>query len=744
MLRSRGRSFVALVRAFLAAFIVVALFLPALAAPVAAADPPPDRVEGQQVYDDGLLGETLLPTTQQLVDLMAKLHDVNVIVVARHRDGPVVDPDADATQVAHQIVDDWGLERSVVLVAEAAADDCNGGIGVATAGPLPAVGLDPGQLVGDDVRAALESCAPGAAAVETLGGIVTALAGVGATAGGGGTGEPAPNGVPAGPPFPDPETDRAVYDQAGVFSKETIANAEATIDAIEARTGAEVVVYSQVGDYGITTDEADDHAQALMDQWGIGRKGFDDGLVILFDLDPSREHGQVILYGGPGYRAAYLDNAEKQKIFDEDMLPLLQQGDLDGALNAALQKVDANATPEHAQRLQLARQVDAAVGLIGAPVVFLVLVGSGAFAWMRYGRDPVYLDDPSIHMAGPPRDLTPAAGAFVLAGRASRRSLTTALLDLASRGDIAFRQESEMLGLKKKVGVEVSPGAVDANEEARRARNGVRPIGPAEDLARRELATLAHGTGYIEPDDLAKGFAASVPKFDEALEDEVIRNGWFREKPSKATSRWMIRGTIALFLGIAGLVGGLNLPSSGLTLIGGAAIAGGIALLVLARWMPAVSIPGSMIRAMLAAYRRTLEKTMALSRSMDEVVEKAHLDWLVTPDQAVVWGTALGLEKEIEGVLERSIDDVSRGVAPASSTYFPVWFAGSGGAGAGGSSGFGEGGGGLFSSSGVPDIGGMMASLSTIGTPPGGSGGGGGGFGGGGSGGGGGGSGGGF
>ena len=41
------------------------------------------------------------------------------------------------------------------------------------------------------------------------------------------------------------------------------------------------------------------------------------------------------------------------------------------------------------------------------------LVGSGVFAWLRYGRDPVYLDDPSIHMAGPPRDLTPAAGAFV-------------------------------------------------------------------------------------------------------------------------------------------------------------------------------------------------------------------------------------------------------------------------------------------------------------------------------------------
>jgi hypothetical protein len=163
----------------------------------------------------------------------------------------------------------------------------------------------------------------------------------------------------------------------------------------------------------------------------------------------------------------------------------------------------------------------------------------------------------------------------------------------------------------------------------------------------------------------------------------------------------------------------------------------------MSNWMPAVSIPGSMIRAMLAAYRRTLEKTMAQSRSMDEVVEKAQLDWLQTPDQAVVWGTALGLEKEIEGVLERSLDDVKEGRAAATSTYFPIWF----GTGSPGSaSGFAAtgGGGGLFSSSGIPDIGGMMASLSTIGTPPGGSGGGGGGFGGGGSGGGGGGSGGGF
>jgi uncharacterized membrane protein YgcG len=724
------------VRAIAAALVAGAMLLPVLVAPaVLAADPPPERVAGQRVYDaDGLLGDSLAATATQLTDLMANLHDVEVVVVARQRGETVPDPDGEATAAAKDIIDAWGLERAVVLVVEASPIGCDGGIGIATAEPLPGASLDSGTLLGSDVRTAIEQCQPGVAAVETLGGIVTALAGFGD-----GTETPAVGS--RGPPFPDPEVDRAVYDTAGVFSPETIAQAEATIDAIEARTGAEVVVYSQVVDYGVTEEQADSDAQALMDQWGVGRKGFDDGLVILFDLDPSLEHGQVNLYGGPGYRAAYLDNGEKQRIFDEDMLPLLREGDLDGALKLALERVDANATPEHAQRLQLARQVDAAVGLVGAPVVLFGLVFSGVFAWVRYGRDPVYLDDPSIHMAGPPRDLTPAAGAFVVAGGPSRRALTAAMLDLASRGEIAFREESEMLGLKKKVGVQVGPAAADPNEVARRARNGARPLGPAEQVARRDLADLAagDGDGYIEPEELL-GFGSSVAAFDKALEAEVVRNGWFREPPSKATQRWSVRGIIAIVVGVVAIIGGQNLPSAGLTLIGGALVVAGVFLVVLSRWMQAVTLPGAMIRAMLAAYRRTLEKSMAQARSMDEVVAEPQLSWLETPDQAVVWGVALGLDKDVERVLERSLDDVKAGRAAVGSTYLPVWYGG----GSGGAAGFADGGGGLFSSSGIPDIGGMMSSLSTIGNSPGGSSSGGGGFGGGGSGGGGGGSGGGF
>ncbi|MBA2717910.1 MAG: hypothetical protein H0U52_01530 [Chloroflexi bacterium] len=164
-----------------------------------------------------------------------------------------------------------------------------------------------------------------------------------------------------------------------------------------------------------------------------------------------------------------------------------------------------------------------------------------------------------------------------------------------------------------------------------------------------------------------------------------------------------------------------------------------------------MTLPGAMIRAMLAAYRRTLKKTMDQARSMDQVVAESGLSWLETPDQAVVWGTALGLHDEIEKVLERTMEDERDGRVAAGSAWMPMWY----GTGAGGSAGMADGdfagaragSGGIFASSAIPDFGGMMSALGSIGNSPpssGSSGGGGGGFSGGGSGGGGGGSGGGF
>ncbi|MFL5688303.1 MAG: DUF2207 family protein, partial [Chloroflexota bacterium] len=338
-------------------------------------------------------------------------------------------------------------------------------------------------------------------------------------------------------------------------------------------------------------------------------------------------------------------------------------------------------------------------------------------------------------------------GAMVMDGSTSRRALTTAMLDLASRGLIAFREDQGgLLGIGgKKVGVDVKPAAGDPEVEAQRRLNARRPTGPAEDVAMRKLQMLGRSEGgFISPDDLPK-FGSEVAAFDTALESHVVDRGWFDERPSKVASRWTGRGVLAVIAGIVGIWAGFNIPVSGLTLIGAAAVGGGIVILLFSRVMPAVTMSGAMIRAMLAAYRRTLQKTMEQARSMDQVIAEAGLPWLDTPDQAVVWGTALGLQGDIEGVLSRSMADLKAGTTAGAVPYFPIWYQNSNGSPFLGSSAAAGGHVSMFSDSGIPDIGGMMSALGTIGNSPASSGGGGGGgFGGGGSGGGGGGAGGGF
>jgi hypothetical protein len=136
---------------------------------------------------------------------------------------------------------------------------------------------------------------------------------------------------------------------------------------------------------------------------------------------------------------------------------------------------------------------------------------------------------------------------------------------------------------------------------------------------------------------------------------------------------------------------------------------------------------------------------MEQARSMQQVVDGAGLSWLETPDQAVVWGTALGLQSEIEAVLARSLEDIQDGRAAPTTTYLPAWYTTSSGQSFASAAASGSGGS-IFSGSAMPDLGGMMSALGTIGNSPSssGSGSGGGGFSGGSSGGGGGGAGGGF
>ena len=542
---------------------------------------------------------------------------------------------------------------------------------------------------------------------------------------------------PPGPPFHDPVPGQRVYDDAGDFLPATIVEAERIIKGVEERTGAQVAVLSQGLDHSPTYDEALGHAQALMREWGVGRKGFDDGLVILFDLDPTRVHGQVILWAGDGYRSHFLSDAERQVVFDQRMLPRLEAHDLDGALLAGLRAVDENATPAHAQALETDRQLNAALGFVGAPVVLLVLVGWALFHWLRYGRDPVYLDSPSIHVPAPPAGVTAATGAVIWDDGMPTRAFTAALLDLASRGGIAFEEDPDAdrqhrpsgsdRGFRILLGEQAAQAADadlvaggdraagarpvgDAVAAARLRLEDRRPLGPAELALAQALSGKAAGD-VISAEKVTE-LGSIRDQFQTDLEAAAVAGGWFREPPHSVLTRWRLRGTAELLGGGAAVWAGFSVPMSGLTLVGAGLIAAAIVTFVVGEQMPARTMSGAMAKAWLAAYRRTLEKTMAMAASITEVPEAVDLTWLETPDQVAVWATALGLTGVLGDLLERSATQ-----EPSSGLYYsPLWYrawpAGSGGSQGGGFGGFAPG---RFSSSGVPDFGGMVSALGTIG-----------------------------
>ena len=528
----------------------------------------------------------------------------------------------------------------------------------------------------------------------------------------------------AGPPFPDPVANQAVYDPAGAITSEAEHQLEARIDAIEARTKAEIVVYLQV-DPGVSEEENLDKARALLDQWGVGRRGFDDGLVILLGLEPDLQNGRISLFGGSGFTAAYLDPNALSAVIQDEMVPRAQSGDIDGALLAALASIDGRMTADGRARIEGARQLNAVVGLGVAPIVLLATLSFAFLAWRREGRDPEFHDSPSILMAGPPAGMTPPLATVVRRGEATRESLNVTLVELASQGRIAFSNLDRVSEVRSDEAPDpLTDPAIRVPPEPPAAP----PLPKPQEYVYDAIRGLAGSTGELRRERLW-GLNAAVSGYRSILEEAAVGLGWFTARPSRPIGRWTAIGVGELLLGLIVGFFGFSMPSSGLLLLGIALVLGGIGTVLFGRAMSQRTALGAQVDGMLKAYARTLQKTMEQARSLDQVVDEPAVRILAdTPDKAVVWAVALGLRDELAAVLTRTLEDRRAGVSSAQAAFYPLWL-GSTATGSGFSDvGMGAAGmqpgtvsdasGGLFSGSPVPDFNGMLSALGSIGTTP--------------------------
>ncbi len=114
--------------------------------------------------------------------------------------------------------------------------------------------------------------------------------------------------------------------------------------------------------------------------------------------------------------------------------------------------------------------------VLGGLVAFVVVVGWALVRWRATGRDPTYLDDPSILIPAPPEGMT-AATATIVDGGPATMAFMAALFDLASRDEIAFRDETPDGRGAHEIGIEIRGGQT---ADPRILLNRRRPVGEGE------------------------------------------------------------------------------------------------------------------------------------------------------------------------------------------------------------------------------------------------------------------------
>lgn len=165
------------------------------------------------------------------------------------------------------------------------------------------------------------------------------------------------------------------YDYAGVISADARVRIDRLLEQLEAKTGAQVKV---VVLRSLAGGEVADFANRLYARWGIGRKGKDDGALLLASI----EDRKLRIETGYGLEGA-LSDAAAGRLLDREVIPRFRAGDFSGGLEAGARGIalaaagaagvtlDVGAPPPRAPDAQ---GVEVKSWPLGAVLAFIILL----------------------------------------------------------------------------------------------------------------------------------------------------------------------------------------------------------------------------------------------------------------------------------------------------------------------------------------------------------------------------------
>ncbi len=283
--------------------------------------------------------------------------------------------------------------------------------------------------------------------------------------------------------------------------------------------------------------------------------------------------------------------------------------------------------------------------------VFLAML----FIWRRRGKDPERL--PVTVRYEPPEGLTPAEAGTLIDNSPDMRDITATLVDLAVRGYVRFEEriDRKLFGLIR---------------DREYVMHRLQPAGKESSLAPHERLVLdgvfsGRGTS-VELSDLEDEFYTAIPGIQTSVFDRLLERGFYRARPDRVRSRWMVAGVL---LGVLVAVAGGALAARFLLtpvpfVAAGAAVA--VIVIAFALVMPARTVAGA----------RALEHALGFEE-FQRRVESEQLKGVIVGhpelfDRYLPYAMAFGLEKKWAKAFEGIYTEAPRWYSGPSISDFSV------------------------------------------------------------------------
>jgi len=176
-----------------------------------------------------------------------------------------------------------------------------------------------------------------------------------------------------------PALSSPVTDLTGTLRPDQAAALEAKLRAFEQAKGSQVAVLV----VPTTQPEAiEQYAIRVADAWRLGRKGVDDGAILIVARDDRKLRIEV----GRGLEGA-LPDATANRIIDEVIVPQLRAGDYYGGISAGVDRMLRVIEGEPLPEPKRSRPADQVPGLFNLlPILFIFALVGGSIFRRMFGR----------------------------------------------------------------------------------------------------------------------------------------------------------------------------------------------------------------------------------------------------------------------------------------------------------------------------------------------------------------------